>query len=82
VTAEELGKMRKMRDGKPGDGKDRLARLDTDKDGKVSAAEWNALGDKMFARLDDNKDGKIAKDELPKHGKHGQKQNGVEPVQP
>ncbi|WP_303980800.1 EF-hand domain-containing protein [Dongia mobilis] len=82
VTAEELGNMRKMRDGKPGDGKDGFARLDTDKDGKVSAAEWNTLGDKMFARLDDNKDGKIAEDELPKHGKHGKKQPGVEPVLP
>jgi len=82
VTAEELGNMRKMRDGKPGEGKGGLARLDTDKDGKVSAAEWNALGDRMFARMDDNKDGKIAKDELPQHGKYGKKLKGAEPVLP
>ncbi|WP_374651454.1 EF-hand domain-containing protein [Dongia sp.] len=70
VTADELGKMRKPHDGKGGpDGKDHMARLDTDKDGKVSAAEWSTQAEKIFVRLDDNKDGKIAKDEMPRHHK-------------
>ncbi|WP_374311115.1 hypothetical protein [Dongia sp.] len=72
VTADELAKMRKPHDGKGGpDDKNHLARFDTDKDGKISAAEWTAQGDKIFARLDDNKDGKIAKDEMPKRHKRG-----------
>ena len=33
------------------------------------AAEFAAMGEKMFARLDDNGDGKIAKDEVPHHRK-------------
>jgi Ca2+-binding EF-hand superfamily protein len=76
VTAEELTKMRKMHGGK-----DHMARVDADKDGKISTAEWNAQADKMFARLDDNKDGKIDKDEMPRHHKRKQ-QGGGQPVQP
>jgi Ca2+-binding EF-hand superfamily protein len=82
VTADELGKMRKPQDGKGGpDDKNHLARFDTDKDGKISAAEWTAQGDKIFARLDDNKDGKITKDEMPKRHKRGA-EGGQDPAQP
>ena len=40
-------------------------RMDTNGDGKISAEEFAAAGERMFARLDSNGDGKIAKDELP-----------------
>lgn len=82
VTADELGKAHKPRDGKPDESKGRFVRLDTDKDGKLSVTEWNAMGDKMFARLDDNKDGKITKDEMPKHRKDDGHKDGDAPVQP
>lgn len=98
VTADELENMHKHRHGKPGDmgegqmdegmGKPRgdfkggLARMDTDKDGKVSVTEWNAMGDKMFARMDDNKDGKISADERPRHHMGKQPQDGDAPAQP
>jgi Ca2+-binding EF-hand superfamily protein len=90
VTADEFQNMHKRPDdnsggatGKQrGDFKNGLARLDTDKDGKVSAAEWNAQGDKMFARMDDNKDGQISADEMP-HRRHGDQTKTGEPlVQP
>lgn len=95
ITADEFQKMHKRPDGKTGDAagkqhhdgkggdfKDGLARLDTNTDGKVSTAEWNALGDKMFARMDDNKDGKISADEMPRHRKHGQQPDGEPLIQP
>ena len=44
--------------GKRGDGP-RFGRADTDKDGKVSLAEFNAGGEKMFKRFDRDDDGKI-----------------------
>lgn len=82
-----------MHDGKPGDMaegggmphggfKGGLARFDTDKDGKVSEAEWDAMGDKMFARLDDNNDGKISAEEMPHHRMGGQPRDGEPPVLP
>jgi Ca2+-binding EF-hand superfamily protein len=43
-----------------------LMRMDTNGDGKISAEEFSAAGDRMFARLDSDGDGKIDKDELPK----------------
>ena len=43
-----------------------LMRMDTNGDGKISAEEFAAGGERMFARLDSNGDGKIAKDELPR----------------
>jgi Ca2+-binding EF-hand superfamily protein len=46
-----------------------MKRLDTDQNGQVSAAEFNAAGERMFARLDDNGDGKIAMDEIPQRKK-------------
>jgi Ca2+-binding EF-hand superfamily protein len=42
-----------------------LERVDTDKDGKISKAEFDAEGSKLFAKLDENGDGKIAQNELP-----------------
>jgi Ca2+-binding EF-hand superfamily protein len=59
-----------------------MKRLDTDSDGKVTAAEFAAAGDRMFAHLDDNGDGRIAKDELPKRHKHkGAPAEGAAPAQ-
>lgn len=52
--------------GKRGDFSQRiLQRVDGDRDGKISKAEFDAEGTKLFARLDDNGDGKIASDEMP-----------------
>lgn len=42
-----------------------LERVDTDKDGKISKAEFDAEGSKLFAKLDENGDGKIAQSEMP-----------------
>lgn len=47
-----------------------MKRLDTDEDGKITAAEFSAAGERMFAKLDDNTDGKLAKDEM-RHRHHG-----------
>lgn len=82
VTGEEMAQAHKPREGGKGDPAGRLAKLDTDKDGKLSLAEWNAMGDKMFARLDDNKDGKISADEMPKHDHKKKPQDGEPPVLP
>ncbi len=81
VTAEELTAQWKHHDRGTADGKDRMARLDTDKDGKVSVTEWSAQGEKMFARFDKNNDGKIEKGELPQHHK-GEQKSGETPTQP
>lgn len=81
VTADELIASRKAKNGGVSDGKDRMARLDGDKDGKISATEWSAQGEKMFVRWDTNKDGKIEESELPKHGKRDHS-NGEKPVMP
>lgn len=40
-----------------------MQKIDTDKDGKVSKAEWNAKGDAMFNESDTNKDGFITREE-------------------
>jgi len=42
-----------------------LARVDTDKDGKISKAEFDTESVALFKRLDKNSDGKIAADEVP-----------------
>jgi Ca2+-binding EF-hand superfamily protein len=47
-----------------------MARIDTDKDGKVTTQEFAAAGDAMFAKFDANGDGKLAQDEMPKHRRH------------
>ena len=53
-------------DRKHGDFSQRiLERVDTDKDGKISKAEFDAEGAKLFAKLDENGDGKIAQNEMP-----------------
>jgi Ca2+-binding EF-hand superfamily protein len=57
-----------------------LARVDTDKDGKISKAEFDAESATLFQRLDKNSDGKIASDEVPTHhwgGKDGGKGGGM-----
>lgn len=43
-------------------------RIDTDRDGKISPAEWRAAGDAVFARLDANKDGAIGPEEIRRAG--------------
>jgi Ca2+-binding EF-hand superfamily protein len=53
-------------DRKHGDFSQRiLKRVDTDKDGKISKAEFDAEGSKLFAKLDQNSDGKISESEMP-----------------
>jgi Ca2+-binding EF-hand superfamily protein len=42
-----------------------LARVDTDKDGKISKAEFDTESTALFKRMDKNSDGKIAADEVP-----------------
>ncbi|HEX6121411.1 MAG TPA: EF-hand domain-containing protein [Dongiaceae bacterium] len=49
-----------------------MERMDTDKDGKISAGEFAAAGDQMFAKLDKNADGKLAQDEMWHHHKRPQ----------
>ena len=60
VTPQELHAMHKKHDG------DRFARMDTDRDGKISRAEadrFPKLGEK-FTTLDTNGDGFLSKEEL------------------
>ena len=40
-----------------------MKKIDADKDGKVSKAEWTAKGDTMFNESDTDKDGFITRDE-------------------
>jgi Ca2+-binding EF-hand superfamily protein len=52
--------------GKHGNFSERiLKRVDADHDGKISKAEFDAEGAKLFAKLDENGDGKIAQNEMP-----------------
>lgn len=44
---------------------------DSNGDGGIDKAEWQAKGDRMFAEIDANKDGKISHDEMKAH--HEQK---------
>jgi Ca2+-binding EF-hand superfamily protein len=44
--------------------KDRFAAADTNHDGKVSKAEWDAANKARFATLDTNHDGKMSMDEV------------------
>lgn len=46
-----------------------MRRIDTDRDGKITKAEYRAAGDKLFAWLDRNKDGVIEHAELPRWGR-------------
>lgn len=60
-----------------------MERGDSDGDGKITAAEFTALGEQMFARLDENADGKLVKDEMPQHRKwqHEAPPGGAAPAQ-
>ena len=61
----DAGKAEKMQ-RKHGDFSQRiLDRVDADKDGKISKAEADAEGAKLFAKLDDNSNGKIEENEMP-----------------
>jgi Ca2+-binding EF-hand superfamily protein len=48
-----------------------FARLDANKDGKVTKDEFTVVADKIFARLDTNNDGTITKAEAAAHRGHG-----------
>jgi Ca2+-binding EF-hand superfamily protein len=76
VTKEELAKAFASRRGQAGQPvSDRVFEaLDADKDGKVSAAEWQAAGERRFARLDRNKDGAVTADEIGRRGPRGDRQ--------
>ena len=63
---DQAGASKPDADKKHGDFSQRiLQRVDTDKDGKISKAEFDAEGSKLFAKLDDNGDGKITENEMP-----------------
>jgi Ca2+-binding EF-hand superfamily protein len=69
VTKEELAKSYARRGGRVSE---RIfAALDADKDGKISAAEWQAAGERRFARLDRNKDGDVTTDDLVRRARRG-----------
>lgn len=63
------------------DGHRLFERVDTDKDGRISKAEWTDGGHKMFARIDKNADGKISADEM-KRPRPGDKDGPVNPGGP
>ena len=60
-----------------------MKRIDTNEDGKITAAEFATAGEQMFAKLDDNSDGKLAKDEMPRrhHRKSDDPATGEAPAQ-
>jgi uncharacterized low-complexity protein len=63
------GEEGKCGEGKCGEGKCGMDKLDTDKDGAVSRAEWDAAGkpaDK-WAEIDTNSDGSISTEEASAH---------------
>lgn len=63
--------------GKEGEhGKGSMAMVDTDKDGKVSSAEYLAHSQKMFTRADANKDGKVTAEEMDAAHKAMRKEHG------
>jgi hypothetical protein len=43
---------------------ERMSRIDTDQDGKISPAEWKAASDARFAEADANGDGTLSEAEL------------------
>ncbi|GAB3376050.1 hypothetical protein GCM10027431_30390 [Lysobacter rhizosphaerae] len=68
-------------EGKCGEGKCGVDVMDTDKDGKVSSAEFGAKhnGDTaMFAMHDTNKDGFITADEMKAHKEAGEAKCGAD----
>jgi Ca2+-binding EF-hand superfamily protein len=56
--------------------------MDTDKDGKVTKAEFTAAEDKIFQKLDANGDGVITPDEMQAAHRHhhGQVPDGNAPA--
>jgi hypothetical protein len=73
VTKEELAKAFASRRGQAGQPvSERVFQaLDADKDGKISASEWQAAGERRFARLDRNKDGDVTADDRGRRGRRG-----------
>ena len=73
VTKEELAKAFASRRGQAGQPvSERVFQaLDADKDGKISAAEWQAAGERRFARLDRNNDGDVTADDRGRRGRRG-----------
>jgi Ca2+-binding EF-hand superfamily protein len=55
-------------------------RIDADRDGKISPAEWAAAGDAVFARLDANKDGAIEPAEIRRGGPRDGARRGERPA--
>ncbi len=53
-----------------------LEMMDTDKDGKVSKAEWQAHHDKKFAEIDADNDGSIVAAEIKAHHQQMQEKRG------
>ena len=72
----------KAEEGKCGEGKCGVEKMDTDKDGKVSSAEFGAAHDgdsSKFASHDTNSDGFITADEIKsRHDKKGEKKADME----
>lgn len=69
VGYQLAGEEGKCGEGKCGEGKCGMDKLDTDKDGSISRAEWDAAGkpaDK-WAKLDANSDGSISAEEAAAH---------------
>ena len=62
VASNHGSKAKAMNEGKCGEGKCGMSMADTNKDGKVSKEELNA----MFEKADTNKDGFVDKDEMAK----------------
>ena len=58
-----------MMKGMEGCGKNMVAMMDTDKDGKVSKDEFTKHHDEMFAQMDANKDGTLDQSEMGHMGK-------------
>lgn len=90
MTAHHEARMEEMRRARMKEHQDRmLAKLDTDKDGRISEAEFTARPNPMFDRIDTNKDGivdaaeiEVAKEKAKKmQGKMGKfrEWRGVEP---
>lgn len=44
-----------------------LEKMDTDKDGKISKAEWQSHHEQKFTEIDANNDGQLETDEFKKH---------------
>jgi Ca2+-binding EF-hand superfamily protein len=58
-----------------------FGQMDTDKDGKITKAEFTAAEDKMFQKLDTNGDGVITPDELAAMHHHRRENGAVPPAQ-